>query len=209
MVYLIIPPSLIPLFLPAVVACIYSYDDAQRQRTINACYFTDAVFTSPLLTIQGNYNIDRAFLLWKGLNRHEPIIDNVCFDGETCVVHLTQIIQPRFLPLVKLRIPMIATLCFRETDLDSGLWKISLHQESWTVEGILDSVPFLSYWYQHVLKVSSGKLLVYSGKAIDTVSKTALVLNERNHEIEHATRQLSCSQTRQSLCKDTLLNGKP
>lgn len=75
-------------------------------------------------------------LLWKTLNKYPPRIDNVCFDGETCVVFLTQRLCPRVVPLVQLELPVMVTLRFRETDLDSGLMKIAEHNESWTLEGL-------------------------------------------------------------------------
>ena len=74
-------------------------------------------------------------LLWKALNKYPPTIKSVCFDGQTCVAFLTQKLCPRLFPFVQLELPVIVTLNFQETDVDSGLLKIDHHKESWTLEG--------------------------------------------------------------------------
>ncbi|KAI9307631.1 hypothetical protein BJ944DRAFT_261621 [Cunninghamella echinulata] len=158
---------------------------------LDGYYFHDAFFISPIISIQGNYNIKNVFLLWKALNKQEPTIDNVCFDGETCVIYLTQHLKPRIFPWISINIPVIVTLYFRETDLDSGLWKIYLHEETWTIEGMIQSVPLLGYWYNNIVKHLSGKLMVYSGKMLHSANETALILNTRNQEIEYETRKLA------------------
>ncbi|CAO3590572.1 unnamed protein product [Absidia cylindrospora] len=170
---------------------IFSFDDARRQRMLEVFYFQEATFVSPLLSVRGNYNIKNVFLLWKTLNRTEPIINNVCFDGEICVVYMTQILRPRIFPWVSLKVPVISTLYFQETDLDSGLWKIHHHEETWTVEGLLESIPLLSRWYDYVVRTMAGKFLVYSGQMLHSANETAQLLNDRNQEIEDATRRLA------------------
>ncbi|KAI8093815.1 uncharacterized protein BX664DRAFT_330644 [Halteromyces radiatus] len=174
-----------------VVANIFSFDNARRQRMLDGFYFQDAVFISPLLCVKGNYNIKNVFLLWKALNQQEPSIDNVCFDGQTCVVYMTQTLRPRLFPWVSLQIPVITTLYFKETDLDSGLWKIYQHEETWTIEGLLESVPLLSRWYDYVIRTMAGKVLVFSGQMLTSANDTAQLLNSRSQEIEDATRKLA------------------
>lgn len=44
-------------------------------------------------------------------------------------------------PWIKLYLPVTVVLEFKETDKDSGLLKIELHEEHWTIEGI----PILKY----------------------------------------------------------------
>ncbi|SAM05647.1 hypothetical protein [Absidia glauca] len=174
-----------------VVSNIFSFDDARRQKMLEVYYFQEAVFISPLLCVRGNYNIKNVFLLWKTLNRTEPQINNVCFDGQTCVVYMTQILRPRLFPWVSLKVPVITTLSFRETDFDSGLWKIYHHEETWTIEGLLESIPLLSRWYDYVLRTMAGRLLVYSGQMLHSANETAQLLNERDLEIEEATKRLA------------------
>ena len=69
------------------------------------------------------------------MNKYPPIIKSVCFNGQTCVAFLTQKLCPRLFPFVQLELPVIVTLNFQETDVDSGLLKIDHHKESWTLEG--------------------------------------------------------------------------
>jgi hypothetical protein len=52
------------------------------------------------------------------------------------VVHLIQNICPSVFPLVKMKVPAIVTLYFKETDEDSGLLKIYREEDSWTLEGM-------------------------------------------------------------------------
>lgn len=55
----------------------------------------------------------------------------------TAVVHLVQNVSPCVLPsFLRLRIPVVTTLYFRETEPDSGLLKIYRQEDSWTLEGI-------------------------------------------------------------------------
>lgn len=55
----------------------------------------------------------------------------------TAVVHLVQNVSPCVLPsFLRLRIPVVTTLHFRETEPDSGLLKIYRQEDSWTLEGI-------------------------------------------------------------------------
>ncbi|KAI9322471.1 hypothetical protein BX666DRAFT_1845367, partial [Dichotomocladium elegans] len=102
-----------------------------------------------------------------------PTVDNVCFNGQTCVTYLTQHVCPRAFPFVKLDVPVIVTLHFQETDVDSGLLKISSHKESWTLEGILQAVPLISLWYEHVVRVMMGRLLTSTGEVIHSAAETA------------------------------------
>jgi hypothetical protein len=47
-------------------------------------------------------------------------------------------LSPTLLPsFIKLQIPAITTLHFRETECDSGLLKIYKQEDSWTLEGII------------------------------------------------------------------------
>jgi hypothetical protein len=55
---------------------------------------------------------------------------------KTAVVHLTQNLCPSVFPFVKMKVPAIVTLYFKETDEDSGLLKIYKEEDSWTLEGI-------------------------------------------------------------------------
>ena len=55
---------------------------------------------------------------------------------QTAVVRLTHHLSPCILPsFLKLRIPVVTTLHFRETEPESGLLKIYHQEDSWTLEG--------------------------------------------------------------------------
>lgn len=59
------------------------------------------------------------------------------YDRHTAVVHLTQNISPCIFPsFIRLQVPAITTLHFKETDQDSGLLKIYRQEDSWTLEGV-------------------------------------------------------------------------
>ncbi|KAI8388088.1 uncharacterized protein BYT42DRAFT_491190, partial [Radiomyces spectabilis] len=120
-----------------------------------------------------------------------PIVDKVCYSGDTCVVFLTQLLCPRLFPLVELRLPVIVTLSFRETDIDSGLVKIFRHHESWTIDDMIHSVPLISYWYDHIVRFMMGKLLVSAGHVIHVTTETIDLLSTRSREIEEARIQLA------------------
>ncbi|KAH8550488.1 hypothetical protein BGW37DRAFT_407238, partial [Umbelopsis sp. PMI_123] len=120
-----------------------------------------------------------------------PTINNVCFAGNTCVVFMTQHLSPRMIPCVHLRLPVIVTLTFLETDLDSGLLKIARHEESWTIDGLLQSVPLVSFWYDHVVRVLMGRLLAATGGLIHYATDTAQLFAQRGQEIEQSPRQLA------------------
>ncbi|KAG1143476.1 hypothetical protein G6F37_006340 [Rhizopus arrhizus] len=89
-----------------------------------------------------------------------------------------------------LALPVTVILEFRETDTDSGLLKIEAHEEHWTVEGIMNSIPILSFWYDRVVRTMVGKLLTATGEAVYTATETASLLIQRSKEIEEARRRL-------------------
>jgi hypothetical protein len=81
-------------------------------------------------------SIYRILLVWKVLNRYPPIIDKICMEGPVCIVFMTQILCPRLFPFISnIKLPVLVRLEFKETDTDSGLFKIATHQESWTIQG--------------------------------------------------------------------------
>ncbi|KAI8638468.1 hypothetical protein BD408DRAFT_351795 [Parasitella parasitica] len=124
------------------------------------------------------------------MNKEQPRINNICFNGKTCVVFLTQILCPRMFPWIKMALPVTVVLEFKETDKDSGLLKIDTHHEHWTVEAILKAIPFVSFWYDHVVRTMVGKLLSATGEAVYTATETASLLVLRSKEIEEARRRL-------------------
>ncbi|KAI8145479.1 hypothetical protein BJV82DRAFT_603820 [Fennellomyces sp. T-0311] len=171
-----------------VVADLFSFNDTRQKRILDHYYFHDATFDSPLLATSGIYNIRHVLLLWKALNKYPPTVTNVCFNGQTCVAYLKQNLCPRLFPFVQLELPVIVTLNFRETDVDSGLLKIEKHKESWTLEGLVQAVPLLSYWYDNVVRVLMGRVISSTGEVIYSAAETMHLLEasveERSEDLQ-------------------------
>ncbi|KAI8994639.1 hypothetical protein BDB01DRAFT_831603 [Pilobolus umbonatus] len=147
---------------------LFSFDSNRQRRIIDRYYYNEASFNSPLISVQGSFHIRQVLLVWKLLNRYPPRIDKICLDGTTCVVFMTQILCPRLFPFVScIHIPVIVTLEFKETDQHSGSFKVIDHRESWTIEGIIESIPLLSYWYNHILRSMMGRILSATGLIIE------------------------------------------
>ncbi|RCI02245.1 hypothetical protein CU098_009291 [Rhizopus stolonifer] len=144
------------------------------------------------MSTEGVNNIQYVCTIWQTLNRKEPTITNIVFDGKTAVVHLIHNLSPTILPsFVQLQIPAITTLSFRETECDSGLLKIYKQQDSWTLEGLLQSVPLVSYWYNNVLRVVMGKLLTTAGDIVDSSISYAQKMSIQGREIQHYGHELA------------------
>jgi hypothetical protein len=135
----------------------------------------------------------------------------------TAVIHLNHNLSPTILPsFMKLEIPAITTLHFRETECDSGLLKIYKQEDSWTLEGkkrkksaynkerkekkslprfiqigLLQSVPLISFWYNHVLRVVMGKLLTTTGDILDSAVNHAQKMSMQSREIQRISQDLA------------------
>ncbi|KAI9490394.1 hypothetical protein BDB00DRAFT_837678 [Zychaea mexicana] len=125
------------------------------------------------------------------LNRTEPKITNVCFDGQqTCTVFLTQTVCPRVLPFVTINLPVIVTLSFKEVEDNPQLIKIIRHEEHWTAQGLIDAFPIASLWYDQLVRVTTGRLLASAGGLINSASETAQRISSRGREIEGGSEEL-------------------
>ncbi|KAF7725145.1 hypothetical protein EC973_000397 [Apophysomyces ossiformis] len=132
------------------------------------------------------------YTVWQALNRQEPTITNIVFDGRTAVVHLVHNLSPCIFPkFVRLQVPAITTLHFQETEQDSGLLKIYKQEDSWTVEGVIQSVPLVSFWYNHVLRVMMGKILTTTGDLLDAALTHAQKMSLRGREIQRVGRDMA------------------
>ncbi|ORX50121.1 hypothetical protein DM01DRAFT_1308387 [Hesseltinella vesiculosa] len=144
------------------------------------------------MSTEGVLNIQYVYTVWQALNREEPKITNIVFDGNTAVVHMIQTLSPRIFPsFVRLHVPSITTLHFRETEQDSGLLKIYRQEDSWTLEGLIQSVPLISFWYNHVLRVMMGKLVTTTGDLLDAAIQHAHKMSLRGREIQRLGRDLA------------------
>ncbi|KAG0171923.1 hypothetical protein DFQ28_000788 [Apophysomyces sp. BC1034] len=178
--------------ITSIIEDLFSYSTIRRRRILEYYFFPDAVLTSPVMSTEGVLNIQYVYTVWQALNRQEPTITNIVFDGRTAVVHLTQHLSPCIFPrFVRLQVPAITTLHFRETERDSGLLKIYKQEDSWTVEGLIQSVPLVSFWYNHVLRVVMGKLVTTTGDLLDAAFTHARRMSLRGREIQRVGRDMA------------------
>ncbi|KAI8983732.1 hypothetical protein BDB01DRAFT_789897 [Pilobolus umbonatus] len=184
-----------------IIHDLFSFDDIKRKNILECYYLPNASFVSPIVRTSGIHNIKQVLLVWKTWNKEPPTIDNICFNGQTCVVFITQKLCPRLFPFARLSFPVTVILEFKETEVNSGLLKIDTHEEHWTVEGILKSIPIVSFWYDHVIRSMIGKILSAVGEAVHTATETASLLVSRSREIEEARRRLERDRISQHLLK--------
>lgn len=59
----------------------------------------------------------------------------------------------------------------------------------------MKAIPFVSFWYDHVVRTMIGKILSATGEAVYTATETASLLVLRSKEIEEARRKLETSST--------------
>ncbi|KAI8883340.1 hypothetical protein K501DRAFT_333371 [Backusella circina FSU 941] len=175
-----------------IVEDLFSYNTVKRKRVFEYYFFEDATLSSPLMNTNGVLNIQYVYTVWQAMNRTEPTINNIVFDGHTAVIHLTQNISPTVFPsFISLQVPAITTLHFKETESDSGLLKIYRQEDSWTLEGLLQSVPLVSFWYNHVLRTVMGKLVTTTGDLLDAAIQQAEKMTLRGQEIQQFGRDLA------------------
>ncbi|GAN02922.1 hypothetical protein MAM1_0030c02372 [Mucor ambiguus] len=166
-----------------IIQDLFSYDTVKRKRILEYYFFQDATLVSPVMSTDGVDNIQYMYTVWQAMNRKEPTITNIVFDGHTAVIHLIHNLTPRVFPsFVQLQVPAITTLYFRETECDSGLLKIYRQEDSWTLEGLIQSVPLVSFWYNHVLRVVMGKLLTTTGDIINSAIQQAHKISKQQHQ---------------------------
>ncbi|KAI8987366.1 hypothetical protein BDF20DRAFT_814435 [Mycotypha africana] len=159
------------------------------------------------MSTEGITNIQYVYTVWQTLNRTEPTINNIVFDGHTAVIHLTQNISPCIFPsFIHFQVPSITTLHFRETagipspppydhsyreGGEGGIIKIYKQEDSWTLEGLLQSVPLISYWYNHILRLLMGKIVTATGDLLDAAIQQAERLTIRGQEIQQMGRNMA------------------
>ncbi|CDH56001.1 hypothetical protein RO3G_00818 [Lichtheimia corymbifera JMRC:FSU:9682] len=175
-----------------IIEDLFSYSTVRWRRILEYYYFEDATLTSPIMSTEGIDNIQYVYTVWQALNRKAPTINNIVFDGRTAVVHITQNLSPSMFPsFIQLQVPAITTLHFRETEADSGLLKIYRQEDSWTLEGLIQSMPLMSFWYNDVLRVVMGKVVTATGDLLDAALRHAHKMSMRGREIQRRSRDLA------------------
>ncbi|KAG2224480.1 hypothetical protein INT45_010546, partial [Circinella minor] len=186
-----------------IVTNLFSFNTTNQEKVLENYYFENVEFTSPILSTLGVENIRRVLLVWKMLNKAEPKITNICFDGQqTCTVFLTQTICPRVLPFVTIHVPIIVTLHFKEVDNDPNRIKIVRHEEHWTAQGLLEMIPIASAWYDPLVRVTTGKVLATAGGFIHSASEMAQRISSRGREIEGGRQELIKRLSKSSSCSE-------
>ncbi|KAI9025246.1 hypothetical protein CLU79DRAFT_744703 [Phycomyces nitens] len=101
---------------------------------------------------------------------------------------MTQHLRPRIFPLLHLALPVMVTLKFQESE--TGQLKIIHHEEHWTVEGLLQTIPLIAFWHDRVLRIAMGKILTVTGQAMNTAIDASHKMIQRSIELERAREQM-------------------
>ena len=96
------------------------------------------------------------------------------------MISVLQNLRPRLFPLLHMQVPATTTLLFRESPIGPMIYS---HQDSWTLEGIVQSVPLLGWWYDHVVRNVLGSLLTSAGGFLHTANQTTGYLQFRADEV--------------------------
>ncbi|KAI7900688.1 uncharacterized protein BX663DRAFT_517266 [Cokeromyces recurvatus] len=176
----------------SIIEDLFSYNAIKRKRILDYYFFQNATLSSPIMSTEGVLNIQYVYTVWQTMNRVEPKINNIVFDGQIAVVQLTQTISPCVFPsFIQFQIPAITTLYFKETDQESGLLKIYKQEDSWTLEGLLQSVPLVSFWYNHVVRLMVGKIVTATGDILDAAIDQAQKIILQAQEIQRIGRDMA------------------
>ncbi|CAO3570804.1 unnamed protein product [Mortierella alpina] len=164
-----------------------SYDEDMHKEILEDFFTDDAKYIHPALTVEGRYNIRKVFRVWTSLNKDEPEVTNIVFDGHTAIISLIQNLRPRVFPLLHLQVPATTTLHFKDTP--EGLMIYS-HQDSWTLEGIVQSMPLLGWWYDHVVRNVFGSIMTSAGGFLHTANQTTGYLQFRAEEVQKMSTEI-------------------
>ncbi|KAI7855300.1 hypothetical protein BDC45DRAFT_505889 [Circinella umbellata] len=145
-----------------IVQDLFCYDTVKRKRILEFYFIKEAIMITPFMAARNIQEITNIYGIWQNINRTEPTITNIVFDGRTAVIHYIQNICPAVLPTSRytLKVPAITTLYFKERD---GLIKIYKQQDSWTLEGIMETLPMASFWYTRIIRVLLAKVAAVAG----------------------------------------------
>ncbi|KAG0333651.1 hypothetical protein BG000_008991 [Podila horticola] len=164
-----------------------SYDEEMHKEILDDFFTPDAKYMHPALTIEGRYNIRKVFRVWTSLNKDEPEVTNIVFDGHTAIISLVQNLRPRLFPLLHLQVPATTTLLFKDTPAGPMIYS---QQDSWTLEGIVQSMPLLGWWYDHVVRNILGTVLTSAGGFLHTANQTTGYLQFRAEEVQKLSTEI-------------------
>lgn len=164
-----------------------SYDEEMHKEILEDFFTDDAKYVHPALTVEGRYNIRKVFRVWTSLNKDEPEVTNIVFDGHTAIISLVQNLRPRVFPMLHLQVPATTTLLFKDTPEGPMIYS---HQDSWSLEGIVQSMPLLGWWYDHIARNVLGAVLTSAGGFLHTANQTTGYLQFRAEEVQKMSTEI-------------------
>ncbi|KAF9987977.1 hypothetical protein BGZ65_000663 [Modicella reniformis] len=164
-----------------------SYDEEMHKEILEDFFTADAKYIHPALTVEGRYNIRKVFRVWTTLNKDEPEVTNIVFDGHTAIISLVQNLRPRLFPLIHLEVPATTTLHFKDTLKGPMIYS---HQDSWTIEGIVQSMPLIGWWYDQVVRKILASVVASAGGLLHTAQQTTGYLQIRAEEVQKMSNEI-------------------
>ncbi|CAJ0918883.1 15920_t:CDS:2 [Entrophospora sp. SA101] len=172
---------------PEILGDLLSYTESRYKRVLELYFTEDAKLTHPLLNVEGTHNIRKVYRVWTSLNAQEPEIKEYpIFNGDTAIIHLVQHLRPRILPFIHFEVPSVTILRLRE-DVKTGLLYIYRQEDDWTLEGLIQSVPIINWWYEKVVRVVIGGLIACTGGLISAANSATSRLTIRASEFRNTT----------------------
>ncbi|CAG8766661.1 16082_t:CDS:2, partial [Acaulospora morrowiae] len=166
-----------PRVLSEICRELLSYDEANYRHVLDTYFSSDAALSHPLLNVVGPANILKVFRVWTSLNAQEPTLEETpIFDGYTAVLKVNQHLRPRVLPFIHIKVPSVTTLTFFQAD--DGLLYISNQKDDWTLEGLIQSVPLVNWWYNHVVRKVLSGLFTQAGSFLASANHATSQLRE-------------------------------
>ncbi|KAL1916142.1 uncharacterized protein VTP21DRAFT_6146 [Calcarisporiella thermophila] len=174
--------------IPEIIKGILTYNDEFHAHILEKYFRPDAIFSNPLLSTQGVANIRQVFRVWTMVNKDAPSFKSTVFDGTSAVIHSQQNFRPRIFPLLHLHVPAITTLRFEKNE-ENGLYYVVSQEDSWTVDGLIQSVPLVHWWYNEVLRVILGRVISATGNFLLSAQHTGQQASTRAAELQQLARQ--------------------
>ncbi|CAG8542803.1 15815_t:CDS:2 [Funneliformis caledonium] len=188
----------IDAILPEIIREILSYDEGIYKKVLDLYFTDDAILTHPILNVQGKRNIRKVFQVWTLLNKQQPEVTNtrdLVWNDNTAIINVTQHLRPRIFPFLHFAVPSVTILRFREED--DGFFYIYKQEDNWTLEGLINSVPLINWWYENVVRVYVGHMVTSVGSFLATANQATSRLTIAANDIrQHSGEAMSQGQDR-------------
>ncbi|CAI2176884.1 6465_t:CDS:2 [Funneliformis geosporum] len=192
------PGNIDNTIITEIIPGILSYDEEEYKSVLESFFTVDAVLTHPILNVQGRHNIRKVFQVWTLLNKKPPKVTNtehfVCNEN-TAVINVTQYLCPRIFPFLHFAVPSVTILRFREEK--DGFYYIYKQEDNWTLEGLINSVPLINWWYENVVRVYVGHMVMNVGSFLATANQATSRLTIAANDIrQHSGEAMTQGQDR-------------